>query len=656
MKKILSSKYIQKIISVINDIEKKLNLLYSGPHRTKAISATVVIWISAVIFLAFIIRGFLPDEKVQATTSQVNHSDLQTTFCEATPTDATTAGTTTQPSSTPVPETTTVAETTTAPSNDVPTIIPITDLEISDTDLSTDKEVLNKQEANQGPSLSSPLGDISSGSQELSPHIGFTTGIDVSKYQGDINWRKVKKDGISFAFIKVAGRGYESGTLYYDSNYKTNLREASAAGIKVGAYFFSQATTVEEAREEASLMIDALKNYDISYPVVFDWETAPGYRTYSGLSKSTMTAMANTFCDMLEAAGYTAMVYANTFDFERFDASQITTRYASWLARYPENYNYTSVRYRAGDGLPPLDYPYQIWQYSCTGQVNGITGYVDMNVAFIDFANPKDVPMYFDLPTDTYITSIGKNIDILKNVTCYDCAGFNQTGSMNYQIRNSNKKKVSLSTALKTAGEYKIYYKLTDFTGYTGQQSATLYVTNQPSITVKNQQITVSEDCTVEELQNQINANLLSATDGIGRDQTSRVEILYPTHYFEDITITLPEETTSETEHSSGYASETTTLENQSKTSEETTVSENTDEDSSVQEESSAPENPTPVETTSPEETTSLVETITIQKLIVGTYTVKYNFTDEFGGSATISVTLTIEASPSEPSESNASF
>ena len=110
-----------------------------------------------------------------------------------------------------------------------------------------------------------------------------------------------------------------------------------------------------------------------------------------------MTAMAETFCSMMEAAGYKAMIYANTFDFERFNSTSLTSRYASWLARYPENYDGNGKRFALGDGIPSLDYPYQIWQYSCTGRVSGISGYVDMNVGFIGFSgtsNPS-VPITF---------------------------------------------------------------------------------------------------------------------------------------------------------------------------------------------------------------------------------------------------------------------
>jgi GH25 family lysozyme M1 (1,4-beta-N-acetylmuramidase) len=133
-----------------------------------------------------------------------------------------------------------------------------------------------------------------------------------------------------------------------------------------------------------------------------------------------MTAMADTFCSMVEAAGYKAMVYANTYDWERYQASSLTSHYASWLARYPANYNGNGKRFQSGDGIPSLSYPYQIWQYSDSGQVKGISGNVDMNVAFIGFSGTStpSVPMIFETPQEEYHIKPGISIDILNGVKC----------------------------------------------------------------------------------------------------------------------------------------------------------------------------------------------------------------------------------------------
>lgn len=638
-------KITRRSILLCKMTEKRITALYTGPHKRQAITISAIAGISCIFALAFVIRHFLPEEPVVQTAYAVSESTECTTLPEATETDATTAETTTVAETTTA-ETTTNAETTTEAPTNALTVIPISQLDISDEDLSTDKEVLNKQQANSGPSLSSPLGDITAASSDMSPVLKFTLGIDVSKYQGDINWTKVKQDGISFAFIKVAGRGYETGKLYYDSNYKENLREASAAGLKVGAYFFSQATTVAEAREEASLMIDALKNYNITYPVVFDWETAKGYRTYSGIPKATMTAMANTFCEMLEAAGYTAMVYANTFDFERFDAASLTATYASWLARYPENYNGNGVRYKLGDGLPPLEHPYQIWQYSCTGRVNGISGDVDMNVSFVDFSDTSNSYMYFSLPKASYQTSVNQSVDIYKDVKCYDSAGFNSTSSMKCSITDAAGKKISLEKAIQSAGEYTVTYSLTDFTGYTKSKSVPLYVTAPPAIQLHSNLLEISPETTLEELETVLLNNLMSASDGIGNNILSDVVIRYPASYYEEVQIPLQEETTA--------PAEPDTSQNQSDTS----VQETTDSDQTVPETESSSadtgnaagdstENGTLTETTT-------IPTVTVKRLIPGTYTITYEVTDRFGGSTAVTVTLIIkEDSSAYPEESS---
>ena len=116
-------------------------------------------------------------------------------------------------------------------------------------------------------------------------------GIDVSRHNGDIDWAKVKAQGIEYAFIRVGYRGYESGGLCIDSKYENNIKGAISNGIKVGVYFFSQAITEQEALEEASLTLSLIKNYNISLPVILDWETDIGYRTYSGLSRAKLTSI-----------------------------------------------------------------------------------------------------------------------------------------------------------------------------------------------------------------------------------------------------------------------------------------------------------------------------------------------------------------------------
>ena len=256
---------------------------YTGPAKEKVYAATVLAAIGMVSIGGVSIYHLASLKDLHQEVYAVSESQMTTLPAETSSTDAT-VETTTADETTTVEETTTIEETTTVEETTVTvetgnqTVIPVSSLDIASEDSLPDTDVTTTRQANQTtsvPAPKSPLQDISS-SNTFGKSAGFTTGIDVSKHQGSINWSQVKNDGISFAFIKIAGRGYETGKLYYDTRYKENLSGANAAGIRTGAYFFSQATTVQEAREEASMIIDALKGYKISYPVVFDWETAKG--------------------------------------------------------------------------------------------------------------------------------------------------------------------------------------------------------------------------------------------------------------------------------------------------------------------------------------------------------------------------------------------
>lgn len=197
-------------------------------------------------------------------------------------------------------------------------------------------------------------------------------GIDVSKYQGTIDWAKVRASGVQFAILRLGYRGYkQTGGLALDSTFAANLQGAQAAGIQVGVYFFSQAITPQEAVEEADFCINALQPYRITYPVVYDWEPydeSVGART-NGLDDATLTACSKAFLDRVKAAGYTPMLYSNpTYFYRHLDMSQLTG-YQLWLA------NYVS--------MTSFYYQYDMWQYSCTGSVPGIQGAVDLNIQMI---------------------------------------------------------------------------------------------------------------------------------------------------------------------------------------------------------------------------------------------------------------------------------
>lgn len=200
------------------------------------------------------------------------------------------------------------------------------------------------------------------------------TGVDVSTYNGDIDWAAVKEDGISFAMIRLGFRGYgESGNLVLDDTFQQNIQGATAAGLDVGVYFFSQAVTVEEAVEEAEYVLSALEGSSITYPVVFDLEqVAHDEARTDDLSVETATQVTQAFCQTIAQAGYQPMIYGNvTWLMDRIDLTQLT-EYELWLAQYQTT--------------PTFPYSFTMWQYSHQGSVAGIEGNVDLNLLLSPFS------------------------------------------------------------------------------------------------------------------------------------------------------------------------------------------------------------------------------------------------------------------------------
>ena len=193
-------------------------------------------------------------------------------------------------------------------------------------------------------------------------------GVDVSYYQGNIDWEQVADSGIEFAMIRVGYRGYGSGKLVEDEKFHQNIRGALAAGLDVGVYFFSQALNVDEALEEADFMLERIKNYDITMPVVFDWEFVNDEARTAGMDRRTLTDCTLAFCRYMEEKGYQPMSYFNTFQMRNDLNIWELEDYPYWLALYKNR----------------MTFPYEVemWQYSCTGRVPGIQGDVDMNLYF----------------------------------------------------------------------------------------------------------------------------------------------------------------------------------------------------------------------------------------------------------------------------------
>lgn len=200
----------------------------------------------------------------------------------------------------------------------------------------------------------------------------YTTalGIDVSAYQGEIDWKQVADAGVEFVMIRLGFRGYgKEGTLNLDKYFQQNLRGAKDAGLKVGVYFFSQAINTAEAEEEAAFVLQNLAGAELDYPVVYDWEPVSNKNARTnGLGAEVLTDCAIAFCDAVSYAGYTPMIYYNLpVGYTRYDLSRLTA-YEVWFAQYAE--------------WPTMYYDYRIWQYTDSGTIPGIKGKVDMNIAF----------------------------------------------------------------------------------------------------------------------------------------------------------------------------------------------------------------------------------------------------------------------------------
>lgn len=194
-------------------------------------------------------------------------------------------------------------------------------------------------------------------------------GIDVSKWNGSIDWNSVKSSGASYAIIRCGYRGSTTGALITDPKFAANIAGANAAGIKVGVYFFTQAVNEKEAVEEASMVLDLVKKYKISYPIFLDVESSGGRA--DGIDKGTRTAVCKAFCATIQNSGYTAGVYANkTWFTSKIDAGALGS-YKIWLAQYAAKPSYGGR--------------YNMWQYSSKGSVPGISGNVDLNLSYLGY-------------------------------------------------------------------------------------------------------------------------------------------------------------------------------------------------------------------------------------------------------------------------------
>lgn len=286
-------------------------------------------------------------------------------------------------------------------------------------------------------------------------------GIDVSRWQGDIDWSKVAADGITFAMIKCGGG--DDG-LYEDRKFRQNIQGALANGIQVGIYFYSGATDAKTAYDEASFCINLIKDYQITYPVAFDWELKTG-------DYDQVTQACETFCNVVKSYGYQPMVYSNRNRwYDNFDGEKLAGKFKVWMACYWSEYYYTSTRWAYGDDLASFKWHYDMWQYGVTDTVDGIDGYVDMNIAFFGYANYKvngaqDAALTV---TNTNITrylghdsgKLNEGVDFMSGVKGVNSIGYEM--DVDYDIINSSGNSVDEEDALSQPGRYTVRYSFKD--------------------------------------------------------------------------------------------------------------------------------------------------------------------------------------------------
>lgn len=198
-------------------------------------------------------------------------------------------------------------------------------------------------------------------------------GVDISKYQGDVDFYQLKDAGIDFVMLRVGARGYGSGQIMLDEFFETNIEKATDAGLDIGVYFYSQALTTEEAIEEANVVIQSLEGYTLQYPVAFDMEYVENDTArVEALSRADKTTVTKAFLDTIQAAGYRTMIYGDKeWLIKRIDLSKLKD-YDIWLSQQKD--------------IPDYPYKFAMWQYTTSAEIQGIEGYANLNICFIDYS------------------------------------------------------------------------------------------------------------------------------------------------------------------------------------------------------------------------------------------------------------------------------
>lgn len=272
-------------------------------------------------------------------------------------------------------------------------------------------------------------------------------GIDVSKYQGDIDFKKVKNAGVQFAIVRI---GYGQYTNQKDEKFDRNYDGFNSVGIPVGVYLYSYAKNVDDAKKEANVVLTWLNGRKLNLPVYYDIED----KSQVNLGKKTLTSMCEAFCDTIEKAGYWAGVYANKYFFTTYlDYKKLEEKYTIWVAQYSSTNTYRGK--------------YDMWQYTSSGKVNGISGNVDMNILYRDIFNENSSENRGELPdlsgyNGTSIVdglkSVGYDSSFDSRTKLYVDAGFTDT------YKGTAKQNEDLLKVLKGGSLGANYYE-TDYKG-----------------------------------------------------------------------------------------------------------------------------------------------------------------------------------------------
>ena len=495
---------MDKIKSLINKIKNYIIEIYTGSHSVMAAVITITA-ISAITVASIVIVKNISakEESATETESQTNTTTEEETTTYKVVVQETTTEITTEETTTEAPTTTT------EPATTIPIELISTTAQ-DDVDIEENLSDMREQMTEPEPAPEPTTEPVTEPETEpiVAEEARLVHGIDVSYWQGNIDWAKVKADGIEFAIIKACGRSISSPSLYEDKYFRQNIEGALANGVQVGVYVFSTAITETEAIEEASYILSLISDYKITYPVVFDWEAYGNYRNATaGLTKAQRTKIVQAFCNTVQYAGYTPMVYTNLDHLKyKFNGDELCSSYRIWLANYFSKYNDRS-RYQAGDSLPNTDYTFQMWQYSSKGKVDGISTNVDMNIGFFTYYG-SEVPstnLKLNITNKSLTTNKGTALNLLDGVTASNTAGLNVSSSVTYTVKNSSGTVVDSNNYYNTPGTYTVEYKIKDFSGATKTDTSTVIVRDIPTLIFDDTLITAGSVTLEAFTENDIN-------------------------------------------------------------------------------------------------------------------------------------------------------